>query len=108
MNSGDVGIGDAECAERGNMRRTMPERAHNTDPANRHRQNFREEASKLGAVVIRHDNIGPVIEVRRLRARLDGICMSPVGVCHRCRIRLDEHCPVAQIPSEMEQVTGDR
>jgi hypothetical protein len=53
MDSGDVGVGDAECAERGNMRRTMPERAHDTDPANRHRQNVGEEASKLGAVVIR-------------------------------------------------------
>src|SRR4030095_7060002 len=34
--------------------------------------------------------------------------MNSVGVCHRRRIRLDQHRSVAQIPPEMEQVAGDR
>ncbi len=64
MDSANVGVGDAQCAQRGDVWRTMPERAHNADPANRRRENFREERPKLGAVVVRHDDIGLLVQVR--------------------------------------------
>jgi hypothetical protein len=64
MDSGDVSVGDAECAERGDMWRAMPERAHDADPAKRHRQDFRENRSELCTIVVRHDDICPVAQGR--------------------------------------------